>query len=129
MAGSWSQIEYRDMDEYIGATKNMFAVSAVFTADASAATIPDLSLSGIPSAFLTDVGIVFDGTTHPNTLTITVKDIDGATAYTASSITATSRLSVSERPSLVRGCTASFSANGTNSAKARVTLYFASNLR
>lgn len=129
MAGSWGQIEYRDMDEYAGNTKNMFAVSAVFTADATDASIPDLDLSGLPSAFLTDIAVVVDDTTPPDTLTVTVLDIDGATAFTETGITATARVAASDRPALVRGCTVAFSANTTNSAKARVTLYFASNLR
>lgn len=129
MAGSWGQKEYRDLDGYVGNTKNMFAISAVFTADAANASIPDLSLADMPSAFLTDVGVVFDGTTPPNTLTVSVKDIDGLTAFTESSITASARIAASDRPSLVKGLTVACSANTTNSAKARVTLYFTNNYR
>lgn len=129
MAGSWSAVTPRGYGYKNGSFQSMFALSAVFTADASAATVPDLSLAHFETAFLTDIGVVFDGTTPPDTVTVTVKDADGLQAFQEASITASGRVVVSDRPSLAGGCSVAISGNTTNSAKARVTLYFASNPR
>ena len=128
MAGSWSEISYRSNSAKGGKSLSMYSAIAEFTADASAATVPDLPLIETEPAILTDIGVVFDGTTAPNSVTVTVKDIDGLTVFT-DTLTASGRLPCEDRPALVGGCTISISGNTTNSAKAKVVAYFATNLR
>jgi hypothetical protein len=129
MAGTWGERSDRCLWPYSGDSLDMFAVAREFTADASAATVPDWDLKDIPSAFLVDLGVVFDGVTPPDTLTVTVKDIDGLTVFEESGITASARVVVADRPSIIKGCVVAISANTTVSAKAKVILNFASNKR
>lgn len=129
MAGSWSNVEKRGEGSYAGHQNAMFAVASTFTADAAAATVPSLAITDMSSAFLFDMSVIFDGTTPPNSITIAITDIDGATVHTQSAITATGRFVIDDCPSLIGGCSVAVSGNTTNSAKAKIVLNFASNRR
>jgi len=128
MAGSWSAINFRSNGAKGASDMAMFSAVADFTADAVAATIPDLPITDINPSRITDIGVVFDGTTPPDSLTVTVKDIDGLTAWSGT-FAASGRLACDERPAILGGCTVACSGNTTNAAKAKVIAYFASNLR
>lgn len=128
MAGSWTTQTKDGLATAGGLPQSMFSVASTFTADAANASVPNLPIIDNPSAFLTDIGIKF-GTTAPDTVTITITDSDGLTVYTESSITASTRISISERPAVLNGCTVAISGNTTNSATAKVILYFARNTR
>jgi len=129
MAGSWSNIEKRGEGSYAGHQNAMFAVASTFTADAAAATVPSLAITDMSPAFLADMSVIFDGTTPPDSATIVITDIDGATVYTETAIAATGRFVIDDRPSLIGGCNIAVSGNTTNSAKAKIVLNFASNRR
>jgi len=127
MAGSWGQYGFRGLGDYAGRPNQMFAMWREFTADAAAATVPDWDITNIASSFVADFGVVFDGTTPPDTVTLTIKDRDGLTVHEETGITASSRVALTDRPSVIGGCTISISGNTTNSAKAKVIINFASN--
>lgn len=128
MAGSWSGITKTEEGFYGGRALAFWAAESAFTADAGAATIPDLAVAG-STGLLCAAGAVFDGTTPPDSLTLTVKDKYGTTVVTGT-LAATGRIAFDDGPqAIVGGCTVSCSGNTTNSAKATVFLIFSSNVQ
>ena len=119
------------MSTYGGPGGVMFSVACSFVADSTDGSVPDLPLKHIPGAFLTDVGVVFDGDATPDAVTVTVKDTDGLECHPNDDLEfiASGRLPVSDRPSVVGGCSVAISGNTVNSAAGKVVLYFAANTR
>lgn len=132
MAGSWSRVTARGAGDVAGGRSvNMIGLSAEFTADDADASIPDLDLTDYPIAFITDIGVKFDGTTPPDACAITIKDVDGLTIHPNDtiSLTASGRYVINDRPSCIGGVTLSVASNTTNEAKAIVTVYCVLNQR
>lgn len=129
MAGSWTKTP-RFINTYCEAGASMFSVACEFTADAANGSVPDLDLSGIPSAFLADVGVVF-GTPAPSGVTLAIKDNDGLTVHPNDTLTfaASKRYPLTERPSVIGGCVVSVTGNTTYGAKGKIILNFANNRR
>jgi len=129
MAGSWGGVEGRGLRAVGGSFQSMFAVAREFTADAADASVPDWEILDQNPAFLADIGVVFDADVAPsNTLTIIIEDIDGL-RVAEEVFTASGRKVLTNRPSVIGGCTVSVGENAVNSAKAKVILNFANNLR
>jgi hypothetical protein len=81
MAGTWTAVT--DRDGYVaGAYKQPRGLGYECTADAAAATIPDLTLTKL-SGWLCAIDVLFDATTAVDSLTITPKTIDGVDMVTA----------------------------------------------
>lgn len=132
MPGSWGSVSSVGTEVASNSPPSMFALSSLFTADAAAATVPvNSAFLNYPTAFLTDVGIVFDGTTPPDSVTIQIKDSFGLVVHPNDTLTftASGRCVLTDRPCCVGGVTVTITGNTTNSAKARVVLYFAMNSR
>lgn len=132
MAGSWTKVTDRGASNVSGGVHpNMAALTAVFTADAADASIPDLSLTAYPISFVTDVAVKFDGTTPPDSCTVSIKDLDGLVIHPNDSLIydTSGRYTISDRPSCVGGVTVSVEGNTTNSAKATVVVYCVLNKR
>lgn len=91
MAGSWTQTT--DRQGYVaGAYKQPRGLGYECTADAAAATIPDLTLTSL-SGWLCAIDVLFDPTTAVDSLTITPKTIDGVDMVAAATVlTATGRI-------------------------------------
>ena len=128
MAGEWGEVEKNGVAAYCGAFQTMFSLKRTFIADSSNASVPDWKIDDVRPAFLADIGVVFDAVTPPDTVTITIKDIDGLQVY-QNIFSGSERLTIDERPSLIGGAIISISGNSTNGAKAKVVLNFANNLR
>ena len=127
MAGIWGDVEKVGVAAYCGAFQAMFALKREFTAAADG-SVDDWVVDEVKPAFLADIGVVFDAVTPPDTVTITIKDIDGLQVY-QNIFSGSERLTIDERPSLIGGAIISISGNSTNGAKAKVVLNFANNLR
>ena len=127
MAGIWGDVEKVGVAAYCGAFQTMFALKRQFTAGADG-SVDDWKVDDVRPAFLADIGVVFDAVTPPDTVTITIKDIDGLQVY-QNIFSGSERLTIDERPSLIGGAIISISGNSTNGAKAKVVLNFANNLR
>ena len=128
MAGSWAGEVISKDGFYAGRARVVTEISNEFTADASLATIPDWD-STYDCAFLVGFGCIYDGTTPPDSLTITVKDADGLTVATASATSASGRGTLTAPVPLINGFTVSLSDNTTNSAKGTVKLLVIPNVR
>lgn len=120
MAGSWSSLT-----THVGTIgevwKPTVGLEYEFTADASDASVPDKETDSISGA-IGAVAVIFDGTTAPNSVTVSVKDKYGAVRATGT-LTATGYLDLDGPVVFVPGAlTISVSGNSTNSAKAKVIL-------
>jgi hypothetical protein len=119
--GSWTA--YSTREGYLqGSFNKPVGLVREFTADASAATIPDLTIDDL-SGHLVAIDVEFDGTTAPNALVVTVKSATGTTLLTSASLTASGRVTVTSPIPFADGLLVSFSTNTTNSAKAKVVFY------
>ena len=98
-----------------------------FTADAAAATFPATGTAaqfGDIGAIIDDIGVIFDGTTAPDSLTIIITDGYGAVIYSATALTATqARGLLMQTIPVVNGFTVTLSGNTTNSAKVKIIVY------
>ena len=99
------------------------------TADSANHTIPDWSpatdarLADL-TKYISAVRVLFDGTTPPNTLTVTVKDGIGVT-IASGTLTASGSIDLGGSPiPTAGGLTVSFSGNTTNSAKFTIGILF-----
>ena len=122
MSGAWSG------SYWIGNQAQPAGIVNSFTADSSAHTIPDWdkmiddnlkNLSRIISA----VRVLFDGTTPPNSLTVTVKDGIGVT-IASGTLTATGIISMDTPVQTAGGMSVTLTGNTTNSAEGTVELLF-----
>lgn len=128
MAGMWNERVIRGLGPN-RAERSMFSVVREFTADADDASVPNWELLDINPAFLADIGIVFDVTTAPSdTLELIIEDIDGL-IVAQETFSASGRVVLSDRPSVIGGCTISVNGNTVDEAKAKIILNFANNLR
>ena len=128
MAGSWAGENIDKSGFYAGNARIITELSNVFTADASAATVPDWTFAH-DCSFLFGVGAVFDGTTPPDAINITIKDQNGLAVATAAAVSASGRQSLTTPVPMINGGTISIDGNTTNSAKAKIVLYVAPNYR
>ena len=128
MAGSWAGENIDKSGFYAGSSRVITELSNEFTADASAATVPDWTFAH-DCSFLFGFGAVFDGTTPPDAINITVKDQNGLTVATAAAVASSGRQSLTNPVPLINGGTISIDGNTTNSAKAKIVLYVAPNYR
>jgi hypothetical protein len=97
-----------------------------FTADAADASFPVASLSsfGVVAGNIVDVGVIFDGTTPPSALTLSIADGYGAVFYSAAALAATqARGLLSQVVPTVNGVSVTPTGNATNSAKAKIIVY------
>lgn len=122
MSGSWG-----DATEYTAHINNVWkptiGYAYEFTADSSDGSVPDKTTAPMAGA-LAAVAIVFDGTTAPNSVTLTVADALGATIVT-DTVTATGYLDLDKPMVFLPGAlTISVSGNTTSSAKAKISLVF-----
>ena len=91
--------------------------------------IPDWDVSKDPnlnnlSRFIYACRVLFDGTTPPNSLTVTIKDGIGVTIATGT-LTASGEIDLGGSPiPTAGGLTVSFSGNTTNSAKFTMEILF-----
>lgn len=128
MAGSWSGITKTEEGFYVGRALAFWAAESTFTADADAATIPDLEVTG-STGLLCAAGAVFDGVVAPDVLTLTIKDRYGTIVATGT-LYASGRIAFDDGPqAVVGGCTVSCADNTTAGAKATVFLIFSSNIQ
>ena len=94
------------------------------TADASDALFPVYSLPSDFAGMISDISVVFDGTTPPNSLTCLTKDGYGLTIHSVGPITAsTGRGLLDANVAVVGGGSITVTGNTTNSAKVKVILY------
>jgi hypothetical protein len=125
MAGSWAGQTSRYTSPYADRYQAFFSIENTATADVSNATFPSWAFSG-PGGMLMEIGVVF-GTTAPDSLTVSVFDSDMLLVEEAT-ITASGRIILADGARcLLHGGTVALSGNTTNSATAKVVLYFASN--
>jgi hypothetical protein len=127
--GTWGQRENRNMDAHAGNQRAIFSVARTFTASSTDASVPNWVITDIDPALLADFGVVFDGVTPPDAVTINILDVDGLAVATATGVSSSGRTSLATKPSLVGGCTVQVSGNTTNSAVCKVILNFLSNRR
>lgn len=91
MAGTWAEVESRKGNILLAYAKPV-GLGYECTADADAATIPDLQLEDV-AGWLCAIDVVFDDTTAVDSLTITPKTIDGVDMVAAATVlTATGRI-------------------------------------
>jgi len=128
MAGSWAEVQKVGVAAYCGANQSMFSLKRSFIADATDASIPNWLIDDVRPSFLADIGIVFDSSSPPDNLVVTVKDVDGLQVYQGT-FTESQRVMIEERPSLIGGGEIIITGNTTNNSKAKVVLNFANNLR
>ena len=128
MAGSWAGENIDKSGFYAGNARIITELSNVFTADASAATVPDWTFAH-DCSFLFGFGAVFDGATPPDAINITIKDQHGLAVATATAVASSGRQSLTTPVPLINGGTVSIDGNTTNSAKAKIVLYVAPNYR
>lgn len=107
-----------------GSLNPQVAYEVNFTADASNAAFVNGSVPSNVAGLIDDIGIIFDGTTPPNTVTISITDGYGRVVYSASSITATQAKGLVDVPvPIVNGLSIALSANTTNSAKVKIIVF------
>ena len=97
-----------------------------FTADSADASFPVATLSsfGVVAGNIVDVAVIFDGTTAPDSLDVSITDGYGAVIYSAANLTATQlRGLLSQIIPTVNGATVTLSGNAVNSAKVKIILY------
>lgn len=119
MPGSWTTLISKQANRDLG---GLYIIKSTFTADATDASIPTLTIPCVAAKFL-GYGVKF-GATGPNTMTITLTDTDGVTAFTEASVTASKRNTVSAPVPIVGDLTMAITGNDTNSAVATIILYF-----
>lgn len=119
MAGSWTSLISKQANRDLS---GIYVIKSTFTADAANASVPTLTIPCV-AAKLLGYGVKF-GTTGPNTMTITLTDIDGVTAFTEASVTASKRNTIAAPVPIVGDLTMAITGNGTNSAVATISLYF-----
>lgn len=119
MAGSWTTLITKQANRDL---TGLYVIKSTFTADAANASVPTLTIPCISAKFL-GYGVKF-GATGPNTITITLTDIDGVTAFTEASVTASKRNTVSAPVPVIGDLVMAITGNGTNSAVATISLYF-----
>lgn len=128
MPGSWSSITTIEDGFSGGRPLAFWAAEAECTADAVAATIPDLEVAG-STGLLCAAGAVFDGVVPPDALTLTIKDRYGTIVATGT-LYASGRIAFDDGPqAVVGGCTVACADNTTAGAKATVFLIFSSNIQ
>jgi hypothetical protein len=119
MAGSWSELSYRN--GYLnGAYTRPIGVVKTFTADASDGSVPDVEIPSV-SGLLAAVDVEFDGTTPPDSMTLLVKSVGGITLATSAALTASGRVSLDPPVSFGGGLIISVSGNSTNGAIATIS--------
>lgn len=100
-----------------------WAIPYTILADSSTAaflTLTNTKVYGHLEAF----EVVFDGTTPPDSILVTIKTIDGQPVYTQpAAITASTYVALPDRPAIAGGITATFTTNTTNAAIAKVIFY------
>ena len=98
-----------------------------FTASATDASFPATGTTtqfGPVGAIIDDIGIIFDGTTAPDSLDVSITDGYGAVIYSAANLTATQvRGLLTQTIPIVNGMTVTLSGNTTNSAKVKIIVY------
>jgi len=117
MAGSWATLANRQGYLY-NALNRPIGVIQEATADAAAATFPDTNFAGL-SGLVTAIDVEFDTGVTPDTITITPKTIGGITLKTATTLTASGRITFSPPVDVCGGLTLDMTgtANSVNSAK------------
>lgn len=122
MAGSWETEETRH-GQIEGSLNTPYGVARSFTADASDGSVPDEVIESLGGSIMC-LAVAFDGTTPPNSCTVSLVDEDGITIATTGAITASGRTYFDDGLIPVAGnVTITVSGNTTNSAKATVTTY------
>lgn len=120
MAGTWSAVQEK-RGQLDGDFHQTIGYEYAFTADASAATIPDKVTESVAGAIVA-IRVKFDGDTPPDALTVTVKDPDGATIATEA-FTASGYVLLDKPMWFVPGqLTISCEGNSTNSAEGSITV-------
>ena len=120
MAGVWSVLE-ADNGDINGKYSELYEFSKYFTDDAASPSIPDTDFEDI-SGFLIGARVKFDGSTPPNTATVTIKDKNGV-ELVSGTVTASGIIDVDNPIPFINGLTVSVSGNTTNSAIATIYLY------
>ena len=130
MAGEWDEPVYNNDESYAGAgIYTMFKVSIGFTADATNGSIPPLTLSNLPSAFIADVRVKFTGGSEPNNIDLSILDEDGIEVVNVQAITGSQNIFMASRPSLMNTLVVKLTGNTATGAKGTLILYLLSNRR
>lgn len=92
-------------------------------ADASNASVPDISISGV-AGFITDIEVIFDDTATPDTITAELQTPDGSTLVSAVTGTSTFRIPIYDTTTVNNGFIVklSDSSNSVNSAEMLVVV-------
>lgn len=125
MAGSWTSFSH-DNGMTSGQRSLIEKYSAIFNADASDASIPSTSCL-IKGAFLSGFGALFDGTTPPDSLEITLTDEDGLVIATAT-LSASGRGTLSTPVPIINEVNIALAGNTVNGAKGTIFLYTLNNM-
>ena len=99
-----------------------------YTMDFTASSVDgSFAVGNLPSnlaCLVLDIGIIFDGTTPPNTLTVSIAGGFGSVLYSTSSLVATApRPILLQAMPVTNGLSCTLSANTTNSAKVKVIFF------
>jgi len=123
MAGSWpAAATLVKPDFYAGHTRGIAELSRSFTADAANGSVPDWTFTG-DFSYLVGARVLF-GTPGPNALVVAIKDSNGITVLTSSSLTGSGVIAITKDIPFITGGTVSISGNSTNGAIAKIVLYF-----
>lgn len=107
----------------LGVDTRLFKKSVTFSAGTPAAALSATSIGTGLSGKLLGFRVQF-GATAPNSLTVTITDVDGHTVATSGAITASGNVTLTGTPSFVGGLSVACSGNSTNNATALITLIY-----
>lgn len=106
----------------IGTQTKLFKKTLAFSAGATAADLDETSLGTAFSGFLSAVRVLF-GSTSPDSLTVTINDVDGHTLVTET-LTASGSLYIEGTPVFVNGLTITIEGNTVNAATADISIIY-----
>ncbi len=120
MAGTWEVLPARS-GNIEGVPNTSRGLVYEFTADAAAATVPDLPIGSVGGMIMA-IDVEF-GTAAPTSVVLTVQTTQGVSLVAAESFSSTSRYVPDQPIPVAGGLTLTVTGAAVNSSKAKIVLY------